>query len=204
MEEGFRLITKDRPSYALVTIEKEHKILWSAFGNLEEVTQQGILQVDEMMSQTVEPADFLIVSSGGYPNDETIYTAQRALELSKAAVKPGGKILFLAECRNGIGPQSAKENFFDLLARPLDEVFHLLEQEYIMYSHKAYKFARLIDRCSFIGIHTRLSKSEVERIHLTFVDDPVKLVKKELEANPNVTFNLVNDGNKIALHARSR
>lgn len=203
MVEGFHLITRGRPAYVLATIEKAHQVLWTQFGDLIPVTQNGMQQVDELMSQTVEPADLLIVSSGGYPNDETIYTAQRALELSKAAVKPGGKILFLAECRNGIGPESAKENFFDLLAKPLPEVFALLEKKYIMYSHKAYKFGRLIERSGFLGIHTKLPRESVEKIHLSYVDNPVAFVKKELETNPQLTINLVNDGNKIALHSRN-
>jgi nickel-dependent lactate racemase len=203
MVEGFKLITKGKPAFLLATIAKSRKILWSEYGDLIKVTQNGIIQVDQLMSQTVTPADILIVSSGGYPNDETIYTAQRALELSKAAVKSGGKILFLAECRNGIGPESAKENFFDLLAKPLPEVFALLEKKYIMYSHKAYKFARLIDQCNFLGVHTRLSKKDIESIHLSYVSNPVLWVANELKAQPNLSINLVNDGNKIALHTRN-
>ena len=203
MVEGFQRIVGDRPAYLLATIQKSNKILWAEYGELLAVTRRGIAQVDKMMSKTVQPSDLLIVSPGGYPNDESLYTAQRALELSKNALKPGGKILFLAECRNGIGPPSARENFYDLLARPLPEVFRILHEKYILYSHKAYKFARLIEQCSFLGMTSSLEKSVIENIHLQWVDDPVQWLNAELRENPQLTINLVNDGNKIALHART-
>lgn len=199
MVEAFHMIVGKRPAYALATIEKTHQILWAQFGDLKQVTQNGIVQVDRLMSQKVTPADLLIVSSGGYPNDESIYTAQRALELSKNAVKPGGKILFLAECRNGISPCSAKENFFDILAQPLPEVLKLPQKKYLLYSHKAYKFARLIQRVGVIGIYTELPGKDVETIHLKRVAEPVQFVRDALQENPQLTINLVNDGNKIAL-----
>lgn len=203
MAEGYRMIVGKRPAYLLATIEKNHRIIWAAFGELKTVTVEGIRQVDRLMSREVEPAEFLIVSPGGYPNDESIYIAQRALELSRNAVKPGGKILFLAECRHGIGPREARKNFYDLLSRPLPEVFKLLEKKYVLYSHKAYKFARLIDRVSVIGMHTGLDRETVEKIHLKYVADPRAFVREELKKNPNITINIVNDGNKIALHARN-
>ncbi|OPX35878.1 hypothetical protein B1H10_00195 [candidate division KSB1 bacterium 4484_188] len=199
MVEAFHMIVGKRPAYALATIEKTHQILWAQFGDLKQVTQNGIVQVDHLMSQKITPADLLIVSSGGYPNDESIYTAQRALDLSKDAVKPGGKILFLAECRNGISPCSAKKNFFDILAQPLSEVLKLPRKKYLLYSHKAYKLARLIQRVAVIGVHTKLSPEEVETIHLKYVTDPAQFVRDALQENPQLTINLVNDGNKIAL-----
>ena len=118
-------------------------------------------------------------------------------------MKSGGQVLFLAECRHGIGPDSAKENFYDLLCRPLDEVFKILEQDYILYSHKAYKFARMIANLERIGFYTKLDRSLIEPIHLYPVSSPQQFVEEALKKNPNLTINIVNDGNKIALHSRT-
>ncbi len=203
MLEAFRLIRRDRVALTLAIVSKGDQILWAAYGELEEVVRRGTGEVDRLMSQTVEPADLLIVSPGGFPNDESLYTAQRALELSKNAVKPGGEVLFVAECRHGIGPDSAKENFYDLLRRPLEEVFKILEQKYILYSHKAYKFARLIASVKRIGFYTTLERTLVEPIHLFPVESPQQFVDEALQRNPNLTINIVNDGNKIALHSRT-
>ncbi len=203
MLEAFRLIRRDKVALTLAVISKGEQVLWAEFGELEEVVRRGTAEVDRLMSQTVEAADLLIVSPGGFPNDESLYTAQRALELSKRAVKPGGEVLFVAECRHGIGPDSAKENFYDLLSRPLEEVFKILERKYILYSHKAYKFARMIANLKRIGFYTRLDRSLVEPIHLYPVESPQQFVEEALKRNPNLTINIVNDGNKIALHSRS-
>jgi nickel-dependent lactate racemase len=204
MVEAYHLIVGDRPAYLVATIEKNHRMLWAAYGDLKTVTIAGIQEVDRLMSRTVQPADLLIVSPGGYPNDESIYIAQRALELSKNALKPGGHILFLAECRNGIGPRSARKNFYDLLAQPIPQVLELLEKKYVLYSHKAYKFARLMQQTRTIAMVTALEREVIEKIHLQYVDDPQEFVNKLLAEKPDLTINIVNDGNKIALHRSSR
>ena len=200
MAEAYEMMVGNRPAYLVATIEKQHRILWAAYGELRAVTVAGIHEVDKRMSQTVTPADVLVVSSGGFPNDESLYIAQRALELSKNAVKPGGDILFLAECRHGIGPRASRKNFYDLLAQPLDTVLQLLEKKYVLYSHKAYKFARLIQRMHAIAMYTALERETVEKIHLQYTSDPQYFIDSLLHKNPDLTVNIVNDGNKIAIH----
>jgi nickel-dependent lactate racemase len=200
MLEGYQKILKDRPVWALVCISKQKKIIWCCAGDPKSATQAGIRKVDEMMSRSIKPADVLIVSSGGFPNDESIYTAQRALELNQHAVKPGGKIIFLAECRNGIGPPSAIENFYNLLTNDLHQVFRIIEKDYIMYSHKAYKFARMISKLDFLGIKSNLAPDIVKSIHLKPVEDPQELIDTWLKENPQLTFNIIDDGNKIAVY----
>ncbi len=200
MVEAYHRIVGNRPAYLIATIEKNHRMLWAAYGELKTVTIAGMQEVDRLMSRTVQASDLLIVSPGGYPNDESLYIAQRALELSKNALKPGGHILFLAECRNGIGPRSARKNFYDLLAQPIPRVLKLLEKKYVLYSHKAYKFARLMQQTSTIAMVTALEQKVVEKIHLQYTNRPQEFIDQLLTEKPDLTINIVNDGNKIALH----
>ena len=46
MYEGFNLIAGNRPVFVLGTICKHNKIQWTKFGELREITAEGILQVD--------------------------------------------------------------------------------------------------------------------------------------------------------------
>jgi nickel-dependent lactate racemase len=50
-----------------------------------------------------EPADLVITTSGGYPLDLTFYQAVKGLTAAAHIVKPGGTILLVACCREGIG-----------------------------------------------------------------------------------------------------
>ncbi len=52
----------------------------------------------DVSADLLELAKSGIVSPGGLSNDEDLYIAQRALELTRAAVTDGGEVLFLAAC----------------------------------------------------------------------------------------------------------
>lgn len=56
-----------------------------------------------------EKADIVIASCGGYPKDINLYQGIKALLNMSYAVKPGGTMIFIAECREGGG----SPDFFD-------------------------------------------------------------------------------------------
>jgi len=69
--------------------------------------------VEFMMSTSLTPLDGLvdavITSSAGYPLDLTFYQCLKGLTAAQHIVKPGGKMLLLAECAEGIGsPEYAR------------------------------------------------------------------------------------------------
>jgi nickel-dependent lactate racemase len=49
------------------------------------------------------PADVVVVSAGGFPKDIDLYQAQKALDNARLAVREGGTIVLVAECRDGLG-----------------------------------------------------------------------------------------------------
>jgi len=50
-----------------------------------------------------EQSDIVIASCGGFPRDIDLYQGTKSLLNASQAVKPGGTLLFLAECREGGG-----------------------------------------------------------------------------------------------------
>jgi len=202
MWEAYQLICAGRPTYVLATISKKGKILWSGAGLLEGITQQGIREVDQTMSREVVPTDKLIVSCGGYPNDESLYTAQRALELSKRGIKTDGEILFLAGCVNGLGPEKSVNNFFIPLTEDITQILSKLNQKYIMYSHKTYKFANLIQQMNQIFIKSELPPEQIRKIHLYPVTNAQSVINRWIKDDPQTSIGIVTDGNKVALHEK--
>ncbi|MHC4260863.1 MAG: nickel-dependent lactate racemase, partial [Planctomycetota bacterium] len=75
------------------------------------------------------------------PNDSRLYIAQRALELTKNAVRDGGEIFLLAACTKGIGESKTMQNFYDRLTASLDQVLKSIESQYNLFGHKAYRCA---------------------------------------------------------------
>jgi nickel-dependent lactate racemase len=200
--QAYQLITAGRPAFVIATISKKEHILWAGAGLLEEIVPVGIQQVDRLMSETVMASDKLIVSCGGYPNDESLYAAQRALELAKNGVKKGGQILFIAACANGIGPKKSIDNFFNPLQKDIGEILKSYQNKYVMYAHKTYKFAQLIKSVSQLYILSQLDHNLMRSIHLKPITEAQEIINQWLHEDPNTTIGIVADGNKFALHDR--
>jgi len=205
MLEAVRLITKNSEIFVLALISLKNKIIWCETGDLETVTTNGIKKVNEIGSFVLDSkSDYIIVSAGGYPYDGSLYDAQRALELTKNGLKEGGEILFLAECAigDGIAPNSAaKEFFYDELTKPLDDVLKGIEKKYKLYTHKAYKFAKLL-KTSKIWIKTDLNDKIVKKIHLTPIKNPQEIIDAWIKQNPNAKITAFNHGSKLAIYVK--
>jgi nickel-dependent lactate racemase len=200
MWEGYQLITESIPVHVLLTITSGRNIVWQKSGPLTDVLPDGIRTVDKKMGFKVSPAEKLIVSCGGYPNDESLYIAQRALELTKNALINGGEILFIAGCRNGIGPVKSIENFYNPLKGPLPLLLEKYAKNYKMYTHKVFKFAQLISRMHKIYMYSMLPAQHVSDIHLTPVKNIQALTDQWIAQTPHCRINIFLDGNKVAVY----
>ena len=198
--EGMRLIVKDRPVYALATITTSGQVHWARFGPVDRVSGEAFATIDQRNTHTVRPLGRLIVSPGGLPNDASLYIAQRALELTKSAVTDGGEILFLAACPNGIGEKRTTEHFYNRLTAPIDEILRSIESEYKLYSHKPYKFARLLRRLRRIWMYSQIPDHLVQAAHLHPTDEPQAVVDNWLAEQPDAKITVVDGANKIALY----
>ena len=200
MREGMEIIAGKNSVFVLAAVTDTGKLLWADAGEVEPVTGGAMEFLDETASFTITPRTRIIVSPGGYPQDKSLYHAQRAIELTKNAVRDGGEILFLAECRDGIAPEKAIENFYNRLILPLDVVIESISGKYHLYEHKAYKFAELIKRVSKILMYSELDKKTVEDAHLQKVTDPQKVVDEWIAEDPNVKILVLDKGNKLAIY----
>jgi nickel-dependent lactate racemase len=72
--------------------------------------RQGVEFVSRVMLETLDhPVDAVITTAAGYPLDLTFYQAVKGITAASHIVKPGGKILILAACEEGVGgPEFAR------------------------------------------------------------------------------------------------
>jgi nickel-dependent lactate racemase len=93
-----------------VTLTRERAISGVFAGHPVKAHAAG---VEFMVSNSLTPldglADAVITSSAGYPLDLTFYQCLKGLTAAQHTVKPGGKMLLLAQCAEGIGsPEFAR------------------------------------------------------------------------------------------------
>lgn len=204
MLEGAKMLLADRPAFLLATVTSGPYILWSGSGDFHHVTSEGIKIIDKTASFSVPKTDYIIVTPGGFPQDESLYNAQRGLELTKNAVDDHGEVLLLAECPKGIAPtKTAREFFYEYLIMPLPEMMAKIRQQYRLYTHKSWKFGELIQRLQHVWLYTALDKAKVETAHLSYSQNPQTTVNAWIETNRDAKIHVFHDANKIAVYARN-
>ncbi len=73
-------------------------------GHFARAWEESCRVVQRMMGIPIEKkADIVVVSCGGYPKDINLYQGVKSLINAVEAVKDGGQLIFLAECREGGG-----------------------------------------------------------------------------------------------------
>lgn len=93
------------PDFVLNCLSAPSGSLVAAYaGELTSVFVTGVARAQDLLCRPVRAVyDLLIVSAGGFPKDRNLYQAAKAIENCYRVVKPGGALILVAECRDGIG-----------------------------------------------------------------------------------------------------
>lgn len=87
-----------------VVINKGRSIAGVFAGHYHAAHLAGCRMVhDHSVVKLDDPVDMVITSGGGYPLDATFYQVSKALICAKDILKPGGTIVVVCECREGLG-----------------------------------------------------------------------------------------------------
>ena len=130
-----------------------------------------------------EKFDIAVASCGGHPKDITLYQAQKGLAHAAQAVKPGGKILLIAACPQGVGD----DVYFEYVSRfPTPEA--ALEDfkgiGFRMGAHKSFLFGRTLIAFE-VAVVAELDPALLRKCHLR-VCDPQETVEKWVEDFPGM------------------
>lgn len=115
----------------------------------------------------------VIASCGGYPRDINLYQAVKALDMSSAACEPGGTLILLAECREGVG----SELYEEWARKSWDEQEHMVKTNFTVGAHKAYLTERVLRRLGRAILISELKPYLVEEMGFT----PAGSLTKALE-----------------------
>lgn len=186
IEEIGAMMNIDLALNAVLNEKKE--ILGVFFGRPSAVITAGIRLVDQISRVSVKSHyDIVIASAGGYPKDINLYQAQKAMTHASLFCKPNGKIILVAECKEGIG-SNAYLNFMRGVKK-VDEVIEKFRQsEFMVGPHKAFQVARILQK-----YQVYLFSSLPPKIVRSLLLKPIEQIE--------MIVNLVNDkpGAKVAI-----
>lgn len=126
-----------------VVLNEQKQIIKAVSGHYLEAHRAGCNYLDQLYKVKIqEKADVVIVSAGGYPKDINLYQAQKALDNAKHAVKPGGTIILVASCIEGLGEEIFEQ--WMLGASHSEELIVRIKEKFQLGGHKAAAIAMVL------------------------------------------------------------
>ncbi|HUV80594.1 MAG TPA: nickel-dependent lactate racemase [Candidatus Bathyarchaeia archaeon] len=114
-------------------------------GDLHEVLHKGVVVAKDLFCRdTHELFALLVVSAGGFPKDRTLYQATKAIENCYRAVVPGGELILVAECRDGVGDTYFERWMNDYVT--YEEAEEAIRTNFVLGGHKAYYIRKVMKR----------------------------------------------------------
>ena len=93
-----------------VALARDRSIAGVFAGHAIEAHRRGVHFVAETLLERLdEPVDAVITTAAGYPLDLTFYQAIKGITAAQHILKPGGRILLMAECQEGAGAPEFRE-----------------------------------------------------------------------------------------------
>jgi len=147
-----------------VVLNDKKEIVRVFAGDVFEAFVAGSRVVDEMYRVTLaNRVDTVILSAGGWPKDINLYQAQKAIESGVRIVKQGGKIVLLAECREGAGSKLFHQ--WMTQEKDLDTIIRKIREDFILGAHKAFQFAREL-LWADVFIYSSMDPDLIEKYHM--------------------------------------
>jgi nickel-dependent lactate racemase len=147
------------PDFILNTVLTPGKRILAAFaGDWREAHLAGCLFYSDAFCYPIqEKADLVVVSCGGFPKDINLIQAHKSMEYASRALKPGGVMLLLAECRDGYG----NATFFDWFRYPTcGDLESALRKRYEINGQTAWSVKEKAERFRIVLV-SQLSAEEV-------------------------------------------
>ncbi|WP_298440265.1 nickel-dependent lactate racemase [Geobacter sp.] len=161
MDEACAMV---EPTFILNTVLSPEKRIIAAFaGHWREAHEEGCRYYAGRFAYPLrEKADLVVVSCGGFPKDINVIQAHKSMEYGSQALKEGGVMVLLAQCRDGYGNAS----FFDWFRfRDLGEFEARLRSHYEINGQTAYSLLQKAQRFRVILV-SELPEEEVRTMGL--------------------------------------
>jgi nickel-dependent lactate racemase len=159
-------------------LDGEKKVYHCTSGHIHDSFLMAIEKAHEVYCVDIEEKTDIVVAVAGYPSDVDLYQSQKALDNGKLALKEGGILILVSECRSGIG----EEAYFNLLAssKTPQEALQRIEQGYKLGYHKAAKMAEIATWADIWGV-TGLAEQDVEQAFIKPFHEVQEALDKAIE-----------------------
>jgi nickel-dependent lactate racemase len=181
------------PDFVLNAIADASGNLIEAYaGELNAVFLKGTdVAKDLYLNKTTNLFDVLLVSAGGFPKDRNLYQATKAIENCFRVIVPGGKLILVAESREGIGDPYFEE-WMNKYAS-YEEVEEAIKTDFVLGGHKAYYIRRVMKYLQ-LSLVSNLNTETIKSWGINAYTSVLDAVKEEININDKIKVGIVKDG----------
>ncbi|WP_134699091.1 nickel-dependent lactate racemase [Ammoniphilus sp. YIM 78166] len=116
-------------------VNHQQEILETVAGDVLEAHRHLAEKAKQRFLVPIDPSfDAVIVSTGGHPKDLQLYQAVKTLQNASKLVKPGGKILLIAECKEVFG--NGLFQYWVETVQDSARIAQMMEKEFVLGAHK--------------------------------------------------------------------
>lgn len=142
-----------------VVLNQQNQIIKSFAGDMEAAWLAGCSYCQRVYQLSLPaPEEVVIAGAGGYPRDLNLYQAIKALVNGDRLTKPGGTIVLVAQCQEGMG-DPLFEKWLNEARTPKDILYRFKSEEFKIGAHKAYVICEVLKNKEVILI-SDLAKSK--------------------------------------------
>ncbi len=141
--EGINLCIKGKNIFSIMTVlDNEHRVYATTAGDINDSFYAAVEKADEVFCVEIREKYDVVVAVTMYPMDIDLYQSQKSVEHAKLALKDGGILILVSQCRDGIGNRT----FYDLLSESgsPENVIKKVKEGYKLGYHKAAKIADML------------------------------------------------------------
>jgi nickel-dependent lactate racemase len=181
------------PDFVLNTVGDASGNLVEAYaGEMNAVFLKGVEAAKDLFLRKTDVSfNVLLVSAGGFPKDRNLYQATKAIENCYRVIVPGGKLIFVAECREGIGDPYFEE-WMNKYAS-YEEAEAAIKKNFVLGGHKAF-YMRKAMKSLELSIVSELDTQTLNRWGINAYKSVLDAVKEEINITDKIKVGIVKDG----------
>lgn len=152
-----------------VVLNEKKEIIKAVAGHYIDAHREGCRFLDSLYKIPLkERADIVITSIGGFPKDLNLYQAQKALDNAKHAVKPGGIIILVASCKEGLGEDVFERWLMEALKS--QDLIDRVKARFELGGHKAAAIAMVLQNVR-VFLVSEMDREFVKKIFMEPYED---------------------------------
>ncbi|HEU5088713.1 MAG TPA: nickel-dependent lactate racemase, partial [Roseiflexaceae bacterium] len=177
-----------------INARRDITALWA--GHYIEAHEAGCRFVAEHATRPVdEPFDIVVTTNSGYPLDQNLYQTVKGMSAAARIVKPGGAIVAVSECRDGLPNHGNFKQLLQMRPNPRALLDMIEAPGFELYDQWEAQAQALVQERANVYLYSSLAPDVVRDAMLTPIDDVSATIRElAVKAGPGARVAVLPEG----------